>query len=499
MLKKYPNVIAVLGGLGLLFLLGRIVSFSDRSHLDFLSTPSPQASKGSIITVTTLDDSFGTRHDCRSNKTDCSLRNAIQYSGGGEINFAPGLTGTILLEASIEISDTNVTITGPSDDLTKSITISGAGRIGRDDELFALPFPGSLTLKNLTLTGAKRGSFGGGAISNRQGRVLLEHCQIHSNIGHLGGGAIFNEHGLVTIIDSAIVGNSAGIYDPTFGSGPNDRFYGGAIYNEGGLITIIGSEVRGNRAAGDGGAIYNHKGKIEIKRSSFSGNQANNLNVSNEPVSNILLMGRGGVIFNDGGDLTITNTTFDNNNSHGSGGAIYNASGQISIGNSTFDYNQTYVSGGGIYNATGSLTITNSTFSYNQAANFLGGSAVFSADGTISVKNTILANNGENNCRGFIWDGGHNLQYPGQSCGNSILSADPKLEQFYRAFRLSAGSPAIDAGDNTVCAADPINNVDQLGALRPVDGGSGKALCDIGAVEYNSATPTPTITPTPMP
>jgi len=45
--------------------------------------------------------------------------------------------------------------------------------------------------------------------------------------------------------------------------------------------------------------------------------------------------------------------------------------------------------------------------------------------------------------------------------------------------RICCGSPAINTGDNAVCASEPINNVDQLGGMRPIDG-----FCDIGSVEY---------------
>src|SRR5205814_2005 len=43
---------------------------------------------------------------------------------------------------------------------------------------------------------------------------------------------------------------------------------------------------------------------------------------------------------------------------------------------------------------------------------------------------------------------------------------------------LLLGSAAIDAGDDAVCAADPVSGVDQRGVIRPQG-----AHCDIGAYE----------------
>jgi hypothetical protein len=45
---------------------------------------------------------------------------------------------------------------------------------------------------------------------------------------------------------------------------------------------------------------------------------------------------------------------------------------------------------------------------------------------------------------------------------------------------LLSSSPAIDAGDNTLCPA-----IDYGGTARPLDGnGDGVAICDIGAYEW---------------
>jgi len=47
-------------------------------------------------------------------------------------------------------------------------------------------------------------------------------------------------------------------------------------------------------------------------------------------------------------------------------------------------------------------------------------------------------------------------------------------------------SPAINAGDQAVCAAPPVNNRDQRGYVRP---GDHSANCTIGAFEFAAAPP----------
>jgi hypothetical protein len=102
------------------------------------------------------------------------------------------------------------------------------------------------------------------------------------------------------------------------------------------------------------------------------------------------------------------------------------------------------------------------------------------------------------NCGGAaVTDGGHNIDdgttcgFTGANCttttGSSFCSTNPELDPAGLAnnggptqtIALRAGSPAVNAGNEPVCAAAPVNNLDQRGYARPGTG------CSIGAYEYN--------------
>jgi hypothetical protein len=125
----------------------------------------------------------------------------------------------------------------------------------------------------------------------------------------------------------------------------------------------------------------------------------------------------------------------------------------------------------------------------------------------VTVTNTIVASNMGGNCAGGVTDGGHNIDddqtcgFTGTGCtstaGTSFCDTNPVLDPtgFHhnggptQTIALQAGSPAINAGDESVCAAPPVNNLDQRGYVRP---GDGATSCSIGAYEYNSVPASPT-------
>ncbi len=141
---------------------------------------------------------------------------------------------------------------------------------------------------------------------------------------------------------------------------------------------------------------------------------------------------------------------------------------------------------------------TNSTFAGNTASN---GGGIFNNLATVRVTNTILAGSTGGNCTNTIQDGGHNIEdgttygFTGTNCstttGSSFCNTNPQLAAGLannggptQTIALLAGSPAIDHGDPSVCAAPPVNDVDQRGFPRstPAD-----PICDIGAFEVQQA------------
>ncbi len=73
------------------------------------------------------------------------------------------------------------------------------------------------------------------------------------------------------------------------------------------------------------------------------------------------------------------------------------------------------------------------------------------------------------------------------SADGSMSSTNPLLGALTGSpayFPLNTGSPAIDAGNNAICAAAPVNNTSQNGVTRPTDGdGNGTVICATGAFE----------------
>ena len=127
------------------------------------------------------------------------------------------------------------------------------------------------------------------------------------------------------------------------------------------------------------------------------------------------------------------------------------------------------------------MTVSNSTFSGNSAT--LWRRRHLQSTATLTLKNTIVANSPTGgNCSGAITDGGGNLSYPDTTCPG--INADPCSAHCRttaappRRWRLAQAARRLTQRIDAICAAAPVNSLDQRGITRPQG-----PHCDIGAVE----------------
>lgn len=256
---------------------------------------------------------------------------------------------------------------------------------------------------------------------------------------------------------------------------------------------------------------------------------AGNVIISGLRISNGFVSGAGGGVQVDGGNLTLNNCLISGNIAESAGGVVVFTGSSLTINNSTIAGNESFVEGGGVSNRGGTLTLTNSTILGNIApdgggvsvegggtatilnctitgngnaggsSGEIGGLRVVSGS-TVNLKNTIVAENivsgtsiadvgGTVNSQGNNLIGNNNGAVGSFPAGNPNANQDivgtsaspinPLLGGLFsnggttQTRALLAGSPAIDAGNNTGAPT-----TDQRGAARPVG-----AAVDIGAFE----------------
>jgi hypothetical protein len=400
-------------------------------------------------------------------------------TGGGTVTFS--CSGTITLTATITIA-ADTTIDGSG----QTVTISGNHAV---PVFFVISGNSGVTLNLNKVTVANGYSINGdgaGIFIMTLGTVTVSDSTFADNSAVYGGG--IRNYGTLTVNNSTFSGNRAehggGISNTSGGKWPrfgtatvsnsifsgNRAEHGGGISNTSGgkwprfgTATVSNSIFSGNRADYYGGAIDNTSGTVTVNNSILSGNSADT----------------GGAIDSSGGTVSLSNSTLSGN-SAGAGGGISNEGSMVIVSNSTFAGNSAGRDGGGIRIPIGTVTVSNSTFSGNRAST---GGGIRNAEGTVTLGNTIVANSPTGgNCSGYIVDGGGNLSYPETSC--SGINSDPKLGPLQDnggptwTMALLPGSAALDAANDAICAAPPVDNRDQRGVTRPQG-----LHCDIGAYE----------------
>jgi CSLREA domain-containing protein len=360
---------------------------------------------------------------------------------------------------------------------------------------------GFLILERVVVRGCRAGSSAAGgaiALSGSEGGLIpgsvrLINSVVADNVAQKGGALYLGGDTQSWIEHSTVSGNSAEA--------------GGAVYVLGmgsnigpTLVSVVDSTLATNTASGAGGALFvGHLARASLTRSMISGNTAawgGGIAVTTPVPADPPFP-----LFPNPLVLRVDQTTIAGNVATGAagGGGIY-FSGPVveppiaDIANSTFSANEAQAGGGAaLMAASGKLKVTNVTIAWNSGA--FGGGVQSLAAASVLLANTIAAHNGSTNCAadGPLVDMGHNLEFPGVSCGFTHAGsrhADPRLGPLGNyggptsTHPLAAGSAAIDAGNATTCAAPPISGVDQRNAVRLAD-----PPCDIGAYESEPAGP----------
>ena len=315
------------------------------------------------------------------------------------------------------------------------------------------------------------------------------------------------------VVDGFTITN--GFVTPASPGGPN----GGALFLLNSSPTVTNCVVRGNTAFGNesgrGGGMFIDSGNPVISDCTFTGNMAEF---------------RGGGIYLRDGSMTVTNCTFDGNSTplvgqHG-GGAIFSRDSSVNLVDCDLRENEGYhggavafaqfsgegasltligcsvtnnsaVAGGGVLVHNATALLINSTLFANQvigAFGFGGGILLLSDSSAVLTNTTISANSAIEGGgvsvinisaivrNGILWDnipdqisGSAIVRYSdvqGGYAGTGNIDADPLfVAPGIGDYRLSSGSPAIDAGNNWGVPVD-VNDYDQDGILCelfPVD------------------------------
>ena len=420
-----------------------------------------------------------------------TLRGAILgVPSGSTITFATNLTGqTITLTSTELLVNNNVTIAGPG---ATNLAISGNNAVrafnigaGHTVNLFGLTIRngqaanGTNSYMTNGIGGA--GANGGGILNS--GILNLTNCLLASNSSGNGGagnppvnpafgtpgtaggaggngGAIFNQ-GTLRLSGCTLSGNITGAgglggfgnFSTNVGGMGGQGGSGAGIYNlPGSSVALINCTLAGNAAGGGGSGGYAAQGQ-NGNPGGIDGNGGNG--------------GSGGAIYS-AGSLCLTACTIVSNSPGAAGGPGQYGSGSPIPGTNGI--------AGGVDNSKGSVTCDSSIIALNTAATAPDVFGPFNSNGHNLVGKT---------------DGSTGFGAAGDIVGTVAAPVNPLLGALQlnggqtATLALQPGSPALEAGDDTLAGTD------QRGFPRP-----NGAHVDIGAYELDiSGYPPLAITP----
>jgi hypothetical protein len=303
--------------------------------------------------------------------------------------------------------------------------------------------------------------------------------------------SVFATHQTITIRHGALdLGNTTGKETITGPAAGVTVIGGDPTLEVSGLVTASVSGLTISGSTGYGGV--SNSGTLTLSNCTISHNNSAGYGAS------------GGGLINRG-TATLTDCTVSDNTAQGvygaSGAGVYN-SGTLTLTNCTISGNyasaQDGASGAGLVNA-GTATLTNCTISGNSVGLYKGSGGGLENSGTVTLANTIVAGNTaptDPDVSGGVMSQGNNLigATDGSSgwvssdlTGTSMQPLNPLLGPLgnygghTQSMALLPGSPAIDAGKNTLIPAGV--TTDQRGRPRIIN-----RHVDIGAFESSGFT-----------
>ena len=442
--------------------------------------------------------------------------NTASYLGGGMYNYydsSPSLTN-VTFSANTAESGGGIYI-----DYNSSATLTNVNFVANTAANFGggmYNYNSGATLTNVTFSANTATYSNGGGMYNRDSSATLTNVTFSANTATYNGGGMYNCYDSSTTLTNV-----------TFSANTATYSNGGGIYNHDSSATLTNVTFSDNTATYYGGGMYNYDSSATLTNVTFSANTAeygggiyiefNSSATLTDVTFSENTATYGGGMYNYDSSATLTNVTFSENtaaysgggmhiglysnsatltdvtfaaNTAEQGGGIYNSGDNATLINVTFSEN-TAEQGGGMYNSGDNATLINVTFSANTAEQ---GGGMSNYGSTATLTNAILWGNSPNQIVGEAYvvtysdiQGG----YPGEGNINSDPLLGPLEDNggFTLTRALLEGSPAIDAGDISVC---PLT--DQRLFFRPVDGNSdGIEGCDMGAYEYGSYPATYTV------
>jgi len=387
-----------------------------------------------------------------------------------------------------------------------------------------------VTLTRCDFTDQDSNGNGGAIYIHQDSTLVLEECSFTSNHADYGAAVYALSHSFVEASGCTFTDNSS-----TVGSG-------GAIFSYN--TVLCDSTFTGNFCADNGGALWIANGSIT--RCTFIGNDSFDFGgaVSLEagatingeliPVTDCTFIGNncgqngGALSFTSGPEAIVERCRFEANTANFRGGAIYGlgeTESQLRILDCTILGNSTIVEAGALYINT-TTEIVNTVIAENSADLEVGGGVLIrdadvqivnstiygnsavttggihhapSADSTLTVTNCILWGNSDAGGTGessqlastgeLVVNHTAIMGLTGGLGGTGNIDADPLFADPDNGdYRLSAGSPCIDAGDNTAVPEDITTDLDGnprfLEIPETPDTGNGTLpIVDMGAYE----------------